>query len=461
MIESDLGDIDEELVDFDEEVEDDEMGKMCVAPPQLALSDFFEDITFDKTSPVRHARRHSGWSCEDLGGEGLSMDHVFECDVDSSDKLTSPPPVDKTQMSLASIQWDDLQSMHPNKIFAIAVQYITSRAPQLTHVRRNKPNVKVQPWWYYLGKLSKNPMLNLVFPMCARRRSDAFYTMVAWISRLCGRSVRIVKQEMVEEWVTKGRWKRTDDKVKCRFHFLKEIEKESIFQNAFPELFDRRVNGRSSSTSFAVVSTRAEEALPVTQCYGYMATYNTSLGLQDSEVMQWVQQGSRDQELADKLKNHELHKSAFRRFVAFHKDLADKHRFKTWAVALEHSANAQHPARVHLHVYAGVDIRGGHILMGMPLVRPVSKASLEWAGCGTPIVRFTIIKRPSPSTILNGVSTGMYYVAGAKKTNIMLEASMMPFQAGVGCNLCAALHVYLCRTCLMTHVYVPEGLGLH
>ena len=96
-------------------------------------------------------------------------------------------------------------------------------------------------------------------------------------------------------------------------------------------------------------------------------------------------------------------------------------------MALEHSANAQTPARVHLHVYAGVDIRGGHVLMGVPLARPVSKSSLELPGCAPPHVKFTIIRRPSPATILNGVSTGMYYVAGAKKSNLMLEASMYPF----------------------------------
>ena len=90
--------------------------------------------------------------------------------------------------------------------------------------------------------------------------------------------------------------------------------------------------------------------------------------------------------------------------------------------------NAQHPARVHLHTYAGVDIRGGHLLMGAPLARPVSLTGLTFAGCDAPKVRFTTIRRPSPSTILNGVSTGMYYVAGAKESSIMMEASMIPIQ---------------------------------
>ena len=76
--------------------------------------------------------------------------------------------------------------------------------------------------------------------------------------------------------------------------------------------------------------------------------------------------------------------------------------------------------------------------MGMPLARPVSKASLDWPGCAPPNIRFTIVRRPSPATILNGVSTGMYYVAGAKKSNLHLEASMHPFVDRVGMSLCSA-----------------------
>ena len=220
-------------------------------------------------------------------------------------------------------------------------------------------------------------MRGLQYSLSARARGDAYYTMTAWVSRLAGRSIRVVRSEMAKDWINKGKWKLTDDTVKCRFHFLKQLEKEPVFQDAFPELFDRRVNGRSTQSSFAVVGASAEQPLPVTQCYGYLATCNTNLGLQDSDIMQWVQQGLRGKDLAEKLKERELLKSAFHRFVAFQKDVADKHRFKSWAVAYEHSANAQNPARVHLHVYAGVDIRGGHVLMGVPLARPVSKTSPE------------------------------------------------------------------------------------
>jgi len=99
-----------------------------------------------------------------------------------------------------------------------------------------------------------------------------------------------------------------------------------------------------------------------------------------------------------------------------------------------------------------VDIRGGHLLMGMPQTRPVSKVSLEWPGCGAPHVKYTTIKRPSPAAILLGVSTGMYYVAGAKASNLMLEASMQPFVDPMCMRLCSARPTTLVKCVLFKHV---------
>ena len=449
MMEVDQIDFGEEFAeDLFPDDEDIEMDGSFLHSPRMAVAELFDELANQTTTPCPNPRRGAGWSGADLGGGGLCMESFFE---DDSTKTTAAPSADKLPPTLGTIQWDDLQNMHPNKIFAISIEYIVRRAPQVAQVRRVKGG-KVKPWRYELAMLAKDPMRELDFAMNARLRGDAYYTMVAWISRLSGRSIRVVKQEMAEEWLIKRKWKDTDDKVKRRFHFLREIEKESSFQDAFPELFEKRLNGRATTMSFVAVGERSQEPLPVTQCHGYLATYNTSLGLQDSEVMEWVQQGLRGHDLAVKLKNHDLHKAAFRRFVTFQTDLADKNRFKTWAVALEHSAHANHPARVHLHVYAGVDIRGGHLLMGMPQTRPVSKVSLEWPGCGPPHVKFTTIKRPSPAAILLGVSTGMYYVAGAKASNLMLEASMQPFVDRMCMRLCSARPTTFVKCVMFKHV---------
>ena len=91
--------------------------------------------------------------------------------------------------------------------------------------------------------------------------------------------------------------------------------------------------------------------------------------------------------------------------------------------------------------------------MGAPSARPVSKSGLAFPGCEAPNVRFTIIRRPSTSTILNGVSTGMYYVAGAKESSIMMQASMIPIEEQMKCVRFSTLcETDLCMLLVRTRV---------
>lgn len=396
--------------------------------PCVNLSSIFDSLRDTPVLPLvsGSASFSTGWSHDDLGGDGLCLMDAFSADVQQAQQ-TSSPTSSSCDPSVNTINWQDIPELHPNKIFALAIQYIGQRvAASLRSLRAKKS--KGPHWRLKLRALVKDPMSDLRYHLSARQRSDAYYMMTAWVSRLSGRSIREVRPVLAESWVNQGKWKLCDEKVKCRFHFLKETEKCDDFQAAFPELFATRILGRSTQTSLAIEAASATEALPVTLCHGYLATYNTNLGLHDPTILQWVQQGLRGSELAAKLKGRDLLKDAFDRFVVFQKALAAKVGFEAWAVAMEHSANGQQPARVHLHVYAGTNVRGGHLFMGTPKATPVKKESLQWEGCAAPMVRFTVIRRPSPATILNGVASGMYYVAGAKKSNLFLEASMYPFE---------------------------------
>jgi len=417
-----------ELMDSEDDDTDEDMPAFT---PRDALGDMFEQLAGEMKSPGCFPRQGFGWTEKDVGGHGHCIEDIFTS-ASAGSEQSEPPCTTRAKVELGGVDWAGLQGMHPNKIFCIVIEYIIGRWPHFA-VRRSARRSKKPAWRHELALLAKDPLKQVQVSLNARVRSDSYYSMTAWISRLSGRGIRPVRSEMNDEWIRKGKWKSMDDSVKSRFHFLKQLEKELDFQDVIPEVFAQRPNGRSSQTSFAVVGSKTAEPLPVTQCYGWLATYNTDLGLQDPEILQWVQQGLRGSELADKLKEHDLIKNAFSRFVSFHKDRAEKHSFKTWAVGLEHSRNAKHPARVHLHTYAGVDIRGGHILMGLPLASPVSKSGLTFPGCEAPNVRFTIIRRPSSSAILNGVSTGMYYVAGAKESSLMMEASMIPIQEQKKC----------------------------
>ena len=396
--------------------------------PCVNLTDIFDLLADTPVLPVANQcfTGRPGWTCDALGGDGLCLGEAFNMST-AEGSPGSTPGKSADLCATDPISAAELATVHPNKVFALAIQYIHRKAPHLCQSQRSQKR-KAPQWLLLLRSVIKNPLVEFTFNVSWRQRTDAYYMLTAWLSRLSGRSIREVRGAISPVYMKEGKWKHYDDKVKCRFHFLKELEKCDEFQKAFPELCETRVNGRSSQTSFAMVAASESNPVSVQLCYGYLATYNTHLGLYDPIILQWVQQGLRGPELGAKLKTRDLLKDAFPPFVEFHKELAAKFGFASWAVAMEHSENAQNPARVHLHVYAGTDIRGGFMFMGTPKPTAVLPASLNWDGCALPKVRYTIIRRPSPSTILNGVATGMYYVAGSKKSNLFLEASMYPFQ---------------------------------
>ena len=102
--------------------------------------------------------------------------------------------------------------------------------------------------------------------------------------------------------------------------------------------------------------------------------------------------------------------------------------FRSVAIAMEHSSHASNPARVHLHAYAGVDIRGGVDFMGMIRPSPLKQTDLIWEGGAVPFVKMTLVRRARPAAIFHAVATGVYYVVGGKSGNMFKESSLVPIQ---------------------------------
>ncbi len=100
---------------------------------------------------------------------------------------------------------------------------------------------------------------------------------------------------------------------------------------------------------------------------------------------------------------------------------------------MEHSANAVHPARVHLHVFVGVDIKGGVGFMGVPRSAPVRKVDLRWEGASVPLVKLATVRRLSPNAIFHAVATGLYYVVGGKSGEMFRESNMWPIKDFIQC----------------------------
>jgi hypothetical protein len=145
-------------------------------------------------------------------------------------------------------------------------------------------------------------------------------------------------------------------------------------------------------------------------------------------VISWVNEGIKGDELCQLLREHTLYRECFNRFVSFQKHLAAKMGFRSVAIAMEHSSHASNPARVHLHAYAGVDIRGGVDFMGMNRPSPLKQADLIWEGGAVPFVKMTLVRRARPAAIFHAVATGVYYVVGGKSGNMFKDSSLVPIQ---------------------------------
>jgi hypothetical protein len=330
---------------------------------------------------------------------------------------------------LGHVSVDEIMKMHPSQIFRLVIDYI---APPFERVivqsRRLKGKQPCTNWRLLLRHAISNPNTwALNCKMTWKKRYWAQYTMCVWIARLTGQTLRDVKKRDAAESPI-GAFSLTDDRVKSRFWFLRCLEHEGDFKACFPELYQRKRGTPIGSAMVAADADADARDLESVLCYGFSATYNTNVGLRDPTILQWIQEGLRNEDLRDKLRTHELMKSCFSRFVQHIQRIATKLTFPTWAVAMEHSDNSSQAARVHFHAFAGVDISRGFGIMRPPRAANVSKTALIWEGCSPPFVKYTYFKKMSANLVYNSVATAMYYVAGAKKTAVFVEASAWPFK---------------------------------
>jgi hypothetical protein len=274
----------------------------------------------------------------------------------------------------------------------------------------------------YLARLAVDPLHYVEEKLTALTRMKGFRCHCIWVARLTGRNSLDVRAHFSQT----GIWHRYDESVKTRWFHLSRVLTPRMVSKYFREFgglharHDRRPE-QSTSAIGAVVS-------DASVCWGYLATYNTDIGLHDPQVVAWVNEGLQGKDLCARLKSYALYRHCFDRFHLFHQDLAKKYGFPTVAVSMEHSANAVHPARVHLHVFVGVDIKGGVGFMGVPRSAPVRKADLRWEGASVPLVKLTTVRRLSPNAIFHAVATGLYYVVGGKSGEMFRESNMWPIK---------------------------------
>ena len=156
--------------------------------------------------------------------------------------------------------------------------------------------------------------------------------------------------------------------------------------------------------------------------YGVSLCLNTPLGQTDVKVIRILQTGLSGKELRAALKEVACYSNFLESCWAYFENLGKENGFPLVACGLEHSENGSHPARVHVHVYMGMEVRGvffanNHAMGSMPLDK------LVWNGIKPGFVRPTLVPRRTHAQIHKAVIQSYYYVAGPKKTQMLLRCS--------------------------------------
>jgi hypothetical protein len=355
----------------------------------------------------------------DFFADGINMKRLFE-DVMAEQSSDSGLVASSSQSSPPTDYFEGIENWHPNKVFVAVVEFGRPRwsfmIHQHTRLVGKTMNVKK-----YLLALHANPLMVCDGKLNSRKRQRGFRCMIKWVGKFSGVHNRSLRMTMQNTWIAatddiKGRWVLFDD-----FLSMPSVSK------LFPEFFGRK--GNMCAGGIPVPPDAVEkDATAALVCWGYLATYNTKIGLHDPQVISWVNEGIKGDELCQLLREHPLYRQCFNRFVAFQKDVAAKMGFRSVAISMEHSTHAANPARVHLHAYAGVDIRGGVDFMGTIRPAPLKRADLIWEGGSVPFVKLTLVKRVRPATIFQAVATGVYYVVGGKSGNMFKDTTLVPIQ---------------------------------
>lgn len=146
--------------------------------------------------------------------------------------------------------------------------------------------------------------------------------------------------------------------------------------------------------------------------YGVALCFNLDFGQDDVDVLKLLQEGLQQDELRQSLRELPAYSDFFARFWCHFEDLGPKLKLPLVACSMEHSENGDHPARVHLHAYMGIDVRGG-IYGKAPQEVKVRLDALTFEGW-KPHVHVTTSARKRGAMIVVNVVSAYYYVAGPK-----------------------------------------------
>ena len=137
--------------------------------------------------------------------------------------------------------------------------------------------------------------------MTRLRRTSARDTFRRWLSRAARRPIRDI---VAASQIT---WNMLADDGKSRWYILNKLMPHDTMSGTFPEvMYGLRASNDVGRTACAVVPHVTEHKM---SGWGYLATYNTNIGLCDAMSTRWVQEGICGEALKTKLISHPLYRA--------------------------------------------------------------------------------------------------------------------------------------------------------
>ena len=338
---------------------------------------------------------------------------------------------DDEQMSKSSPSWfharhiphdqNEILSWHPNRVRATLVVELETRLQHISPRRMRKKTFEPLRAFHSLvhgtGICDEN-RISFKHRLHAR---DLYFRVLCLITN---KKIREVKDSHAPIWGT------TTQEDKNHWYLLRRVMEHPRLANhlKFPVL--------SKTKQFSSAVQDEKTVTPRTtswQGYGFVLSYNTDLGQEDPDVIKLVQSGKTGQDFLKAMRSMTLYNEAFTDLWEHANKIAASKNFGTVNVAMEHSTNGDHEARVHFHVFIGPDLRGGVGFGWAPVLAEVKSEELRWRGI-LPNVKPSRPQKKSWNLIYQTVATGSYYVAGPKIGSIMKRSTFQPIEDSTPCN---------------------------
>ena len=387
----------------------------AVFPQRISLSSLWQGA-----SDISPAETTDLAICHGASSSSSLPQNASQCRVGlQSDPLSRTPSAQSPcgKISLAMIfpsAREQILTWHPNRLFFAITLLLYQRMSQKFPVRRRcrgkqSSSMEILKTWM----AGRFPTASRTYRYEHRSGGRDFYERS--VSVLTGRTTRVVKT------LCRRLWEDLRVESKNSWGELAELLKREEVRNCAEEFASRPRRSR-----LGTLQDRETEVEDVDKAairgYGVSLCFNTSVGQDDVQVIRILQSGLSGQELRSALAEVDCYSKFIDDCWAYFSVLGKENGFPLVACGMEHSVNGSHPARVHVHVYMGMEIRGASFAKQFPMVS-IAIDKLIWNGLKPGFMTPTVVLRRAHAHICKAVIQAYYYVAGPKNTQMLLRCS--------------------------------------